>query len=229
MQKSLKVKALIFDMDGTMIDNMMVHHKAWQRKLASLGKQMTIEQVMQEIHGVNEEIISRLFGDRFNDEEIRQIAWDKEEEYRTIFADKIALIDGLERFLDQAVEAGIPMGIGTAAPPENVKFVLDALDLRKYFSAVVSSDMVTKGKPDPEVFVKVAQQLNIPITDCVIFEDSPTGAKAAENANSHAIVITTTHKVEEFSNITSVARFINDYTNSSISKAQENGYFEINL
>ena len=156
--KEIPFQALIFDMDGTMIDNMMIHHRAWQRKLASLGLELTLEEVRRDIHGVNEEIIERLFGDRFDTEEIKQIAWEKEEEYRKIYAGEVALLPGLEVFLDKAKALEIPMGIGTAAPEGNVSFIMEALDLQRYFEIVVHSGMVSRGKPDPEVFEQVANQ-----------------------------------------------------------------------
>lgn len=82
-------RAFIFDMDGTMVDNMMVHHRAWQRKLAALGLDLTLEEVRQSIHGINEEILGRLFGDRFSPEERHRIAWEKEAEYRDIFLSEL--------------------------------------------------------------------------------------------------------------------------------------------
>ncbi|MCR9102470.1 MAG: HAD family phosphatase [bacterium] len=204
-------KGLIFDMDGTMVDNMMAHHEAWQRKLRSLGMEMELEQVRREIHGVNEEILLRLFGDRFNDEERRYHAQDKEAEYRRVFQEQLQLIDGLPDFLEEAWEAELPMGIGTAAPEENVDFVLDNLELRDYFATVKHAGDVTKGKPDPEIYQLVAAGLGIPVKDCVIFEDSPTGAEAAHNAGSPVIVVTTTHKPAEFSHLPNVLAYIHDF------------------
>ena len=206
----IPVKALIFDMDGTMIDNMMIHHRAWQKKLQELGLEMTLEDVKRDIHGVNNEIIKRLFDDRFTDKEVAQIAWDKEAAYREIYADQIKLLPGLQEFLDTAKELGIPMGIGTAAPKENAEFAMEALELQPYFKTVVHSDMVARGKPDPQVFKMVADDLNINLKDCLIFEDSPTGAQAAANGNSKSIILTTTHTHDEFSSINGVQTFIKD-------------------
>lgn len=229
MTQELSFKAILFDMDGTMINNMMIHHYAWQRKLASLGMELTIEEVMSKVHGVNYEIIKRLFGNRFTDKEIHQIAWDKEAEYRTIYADKIKLIPGLANFLAQIKDLNIPVGIGTAAPKENADFVLDKLNIRDHFSALVYADMVKKGKPNPEVFEQVAQQLNIPLEDCLIFEDSPTGAKAAQNGNCNAVIVTTTHNPDEFKNISSVKGFIEDYTSCKLNPSAAKDVFTLSF
>ena len=194
-----------------MVDNMMVHHRAWQRKLAALGLDLTLEEVRQSIHGINEEILERLFGDRFSPEERRRIAWEKEAEYRDIFLSELKLVPGLEAFLKSALQAGIRMGIGTAAPHENVQFVLENLHLRPLFGSVIDASQVIKGKPDPEVFLRVAEELGAEPADCVVFEDSPTGAEAARRAGMQAVIITTTHTAEEFAHFEHVVRVISDF------------------
>ncbi len=223
---SLKIRALIFDMDGTMFNNMMIHHRAWQKKLSELGLEMTLEEVKRDIHGVNEEIIQRLFGDRFTQEERKQIAWDKEAAYREIYADKITLLPGLQAFLNRAKELGIPMGIGTAAPGENAEFAIQALELEPYFKTVVHSDMVQRGKPDPQVFEMVSADLGIPLAESLIFEDSPTGAKAAANGGSKSVVLTTTHLEEEFSHIENIQHFMQHYRRLTLNPIRE-GWFEL--
>jgi len=205
------MKGIIFDLDGTMVDNMMVHHQAWQRKLASLGVYMTLEEVMKEIHGINEEIVLRLFGDRFNQQERARISREKEYEYRSIFKDQLQLIEGLPNFLNEISSANIPMAIGTAAPPENVNFVLDNLNIRPYFNSVLHSGNVSRGKPDPQVFTKSAKNMGVPIEECLVFEDSVVGAQTALNAGCPVVVITTTHKEEEFAHFPHVLKFIKDY------------------
>lgn len=223
---TIRAKAIIFDMDGTMIDNMMVHHRAWQKKLASLGLDLTIKQVQEEVHGINEEIMERLFGDRFTKEEADQIAWEKEKEYRDLYENDIKLLDGLQSFLDACKTAGIPMGIGTAAPPENVEFGVSQLNLQPYISTVVHSKMVSKGKPNPEVFEKVANGLNVKLEDCIVFEDSPSGVKTANNGNCPVVVLTTTHKESEFKEIDAVKGFMKDFKGCAIKKGDDN-WFEI--
>jgi beta-phosphoglucomutase len=211
------MKGIIFDLDGTMVNNMMVHHRAWQQKLGEYGLVMEMEEVMQKVHGINEEILERLFGERFSLEERRKISLEKEEAYRKLFLPELALLPGLPSFLDQLDSEGIPMGIGSAAPPENVNFVLDNLGIRDRFKTIRHARDVQRGKPDPEIYHLVAEGLNVPIADCLIFEDSPVGAEAAYRAGSRVVVVTTTHSPEEFKHINNVILFIDDFRDLSLS------------
>jgi len=206
------IEGLIFDMDGTMVDNMMVHHRAWQRKLLSLGISMSLDEVKEHIHGVNEEILERLFGDRFSPTERKRISYEKEAAYRDIFADQLQLIPGLSTLLHQAHQQGVSMAIGTAAPPENVDFVLDGLGLRHFFGGVVHARNVEKGKPDPETFIRAAQSIEVPIDRCLVFEDSLAGARTARNAGCETVIITTTHTKEEFTEFDHILKFIEDFS-----------------
>lgn len=217
----MEIKGFIFDMDGTMVDNMMVHHRAWQRKLAALALEMTLAEVKASVHGVNEEIIERLFGDRFSPQERHRIAYEKEAEYRQIFLPELKLLDGLHDFLQMAQAAGLTLGIATAAPAENVDFVLDELNIRHFFKTVVHAGHVTKGKPDPEVLQKAAAGMQLPLNQCVVFEDSPTGAETAYRAGCPAWIVTTTHTPDEFSHFPNVRGFLHDFSHLSIAQICE--------
>jgi HAD superfamily hydrolase (TIGR01509 family) len=206
------IKGFIFDMDGTMVDNMMIHHYGWQRILAEYGLDMTLKEVVENCHGKNVEIIERLFPNRYTLEERERISFEKESRYREIFLTRLKLVDGLNTFLKKAFEKGIPLSIGTAAPPENVDFVLDNLNIRHYFNAIIKSNDVNLGKPHPEVYIKAAAGIDTPLSNCLVFEDSPTGAHTAMNAGCFCIIVTTTHKIEEFSRFPNVKRFIADFT-----------------
>ena len=199
-----------------MIDNMVIHHRAWQRKLSELGLELTFEEVRQEIHGVNTEILERLFGDKFTPEERKRISGEKEAEYRRIFEPELALINGLPELLHELKGKNISIGVGSAAPPENVDFVLNGLDLWHYFDAVKHSDDVTNGKPHPEVYLKLLADLGVEPEECVIIEDTPTGAEAGKRAGCKVIVVTTTHQPAEFEDNGNVIRFISDFTQISV-------------
>lgn len=209
--KDHDIAGIIFDMDGTMIDNMMVHHRAWQRILAKYGIDLPLAEVKKRIHGVNEEILEREFGARFQPAERQQVADEKEAAYREIFRPELRLIEGLPAFLDHLDEQAIPFAIGTAAPGLNADFVLDELAIRPRFRAVVHAGQVTKGKPDPEVFEKAAAGIGVPLEKCIIFEDSPTGAEAAARGGALSVIVTTTHEPSEFAHLDNVLMFINDF------------------
>jgi beta-phosphoglucomutase len=209
-------KAIIFDMDGTMIDNMMVHHRAWQKQLSIEGYDYSLSEIINEFHGKNLEILERVFGEKYDEEQRLKFSNDKEAMYREMFRHDLKLIDGLHELLATAYENEIPMGIGTAAQYANVNMVLDQLNIRNYFDAIVADVDVEKGKPNPEVFLKVAEKLGVKPENCLVFEDSPVGAKTAENAGMKVIILATTHKPAEFENYTTLVKCIKDYTEIEI-------------
>ncbi|NJB86001.1 beta-phosphoglucomutase [Lewinella marina] len=216
---------ILFDLDGTLVDNMMVHHRAWQRKLGELGLDYTIERVKEEIHGVNTEILERLFGDRYSPDERLAISRDKEAAYREIFAPELEAntVGGALEFIKHAYAQDVPMAVGTAGPEENAFFVIDGLGLRSLFGHVVHSGMVKNGKPDPEVFHQAAEGIGVPLSECLIFEDSVTGARAANNAGCPVVVLTTTHAREEFEGL-EVAAFREDFRGLIIERQPEGGF-----
>jgi beta-phosphoglucomutase len=215
-------KGILFDLDGTLVDNMMVHHRAWQRKLKELGLDYSIERVKEEIHGINLEILERLFGDKYNHEERIKHADEKEAAYREIFAPELEerTVDGVLDFIKKAYAEDVPMAIATAGPGDNAFFVIDRLGVREMMGHVVHSGMVEKGKPDPEVFRQAADGIGVALEDCLIFEDSVTGAQAANNAGCPVVVITTTHQREEFSDL-EVAAFREDFRGLMVERRQE--------
>ena len=211
MKRDQPRKAIIFDMDGTMIDNMMVHHRAWQQQLLIEGYNYSLAEIIEQFHGKNLDIIERIFGEKYTPEERLRFSNDKEAKYREMYRPELKLIEGLHDLLATAYENEIPIAIGTAAQYANVDLVLDTLNIRNYFDAIVADVDVEKGKPDPEVFLKVAAQLGVYPESCLVFEDSPVGAKTAQNAGMKAIMITSTHKAHEFQGFEHVLKCIGNY------------------
>ncbi|WP_183566589.1 HAD family hydrolase [Mucilaginibacter sp. SP1R1] len=208
------MKAFIFDLNGTMINDMTYHTKAWQTLLNDqLGGSFTWDEVKQQMYGKNPEVLVRMFGpNHFTLEEMNSLSYQKEEKYQEEFLPHLALIPGLHEFLEAAYQKNIPMAIGSAAIPFNIDFVLDNLNIRHYFKAIVSADDVVLSKPHPETFLKAASLLNATPAECVVFEDVPKGAEAAANAGMNAVVITTTHEPQEFESLPNVLRFAADFT-----------------
>lgn len=208
------MKAFLFDLNGTMIHDMEYHTRAWQHTLNDeLGSQLTWEEVKPQMYGKNQEVLERLFGaERFTEKEMAGLSRRKEERYQQEFLPHLALLPGLQEFLEQAYERGIRLAIGSAAIPFNIDFVLDNLNIRHFFSAVVSADDVTLSKPHPETFLKAAAQLGVSAAECLVFEDVPKGAEAARNAGMHTVILTTTHEPAEFAHLPNVLHFAQDFT-----------------
>lgn len=213
----VQYKAFLFDMNGTMIDDMHYHEKAWYDVLVNtLKAPLTLEQVRHELYGKADEMFVRIFGDgRFSKEEIEEITSTKESRYRQEFLPQLKLIDGLVSFLDKAKANNISLAIGTAAPALNVDFVMDNLSLRPYFPVIIGANDVASSKPHPEVFLKAASALGIDPKDCIVFEDAPKGIEAAHRAGMKAIGITSFHTTEELRN-ENVLHIIDDYSDRNL-------------
>lgn len=207
------MKGFIFDLNGTMIHDMEYHTRAWQYLFNNdLGGNFTWEEVKPQMYGKNQEVLVRMFGaDRFTEAEMDRLSLEKEKRYQQEFLPHLQLLPGLPAFLEQAYQQNIPMAIGSAAIPFNIDFVLDTLNIRHYFTTIVSADDVVLSKPHPETFLKAAAQLGVPPTDCVVFEDVPKGAEAAQNAGMKAVVLTTTHEAHEFTHLPNVLHFAADF------------------
>ncbi|WP_224996343.1 HAD family phosphatase [Cesiribacter sp. SM1] len=211
-------KAILFDLNGTMIDDMHYHTAAWHKVLTNeLGASLTVEEVKVQMYGKNSEVLARIFGEgHFSPEEADRISIEKEKKYQQEFRPYLKLINGLDRFLQKAHQSGVKMAIGSAAIMFNVDFVLDNLDIRHYFSALVSADDVTTSKPHPETFLKGAELLGVKPEECVVFEDAPKGVEAARNAGMRCVVLTTMHEKEEFSQYDNIIAFVEDYTDPQL-------------
>lgn len=209
-------RAFIFDLNGTMIDDMNFHIRAWYAILNQLGAELTLEQVKLECYGKNEELLERIFPGRFSREEMQEMIARKEAGYREVFRPYLQLINGLDVFLHQAHQQNILMGIGSAALPENINYVLDGLSIRKYFKAIVSAVDVQVSKPDPETFLLCAEKLGVQPKDCIVFEDAPKGVEAARLAGMPCVVLTTMHPENDFQEGDHILYMIKNYTDDRL-------------
>lgn len=209
--------AFIFDLNGTMINDMQYHADAWSGILNDdLKAGLTRDEVKLQMYGKNDELLVRVFGaNHFSPERMNELSLEKERRYQAAYLPKLELIKGLQQFLEKAWQEKIPMGIGSAAITFNIDFVLDNLHIRHFFQAIVSADDVATSKPDPETFVQCAQLLNVPPKKCIVFEDAPKGVEAAQNAGMKTVVLTTMHDQEEFEKYNNIIAFIQDYENVS--------------
>jgi len=191
--------AVIFDMDGVLVDSYQAHYVSWNRMLARHDLAMS-EQVFASSFGrTGREILEDQFGDHVKQSEISE--WDncKEVDYRDILCEDFPAMAGARELLGNLGEAGFHLAIGSSGPPANVQVVVEQLGCGELFSATVDGHQVTCGKPDPEVFLKAAGKLGIDPRNCAVVEDAPVGITAAKRAGMTPIAITGTAPREELS------------------------------
>ncbi len=186
--------AFIFDLDGVIVDNNDYHWKAWKQFLRDEEVTISLERFKQDFFGKrNDQILRALFPDK-TEEEREALAAEKEALYRDIYAEDIEPVTGLVDLLERSEKQH---GVATSAPQENLDFVLDELDLRDHFDATLHGGDVEQPKPDPEIYDRMADELGVAHTDCLVFEDSPPGVEAGKRAGMLVIGVLTTCSEEE--------------------------------
>ena len=210
--------AFLFDLNGTMIDDMQYHIKAWHKILTELGANLSLQQMKHECYGKNDELLERIFPGRFSVEEKKTMSIEKETTYQKEYQPELALIKGLDEFLHSAHVNGVQMAIGSAAIMLNIDFVIDGLNIRPFFKSIVSADDVQYSKPHPQTYLKCSDQLKVSPQNCIVFEDALKGVAAAENAGMQTVVLTTMHAQEEFSQYNNILCFVKDYTDPQLKR-----------
>jgi HAD superfamily hydrolase (TIGR01509 family) len=187
----------IFDMDGVIVHSNPVHEKTIKEFCKKYNRDVSDSFLREKIFGrTNKEWIPELFG-KITDTSLAAYAQEKEAMFRDRFDPGKSVIEGIETFLKKLKERSIPCVLATSAPGENADYILDALNLRPYFSSILDSSDVEKGKPEPEVYLKAATSLDLPPSRCLVFEDSLAGVEAGLRAGANVIGITSTHTPAE--------------------------------
>jgi beta-phosphoglucomutase-like phosphatase (HAD superfamily) len=195
----MSIAALIFDMDGTMIDSMLFHRDSWIAFAALHGLSMPIDEMMRRTTGrTGAECMQELFGRPIGRDESLALVQQKEALYRKAFAPPaFREVAGFRAFAMQVRALGLKVGVGTAGDAHNIAFALEHLALDEAPHAIVGGDEGLPGKPEPAIFLEVARRLNVEPTRCVVFEDAPLGIEAARRAGMRAVAVCTTHRAEE--------------------------------
>lgn len=194
-----KTWAVIFDLDGVLIDSAEFHRESWYLLAGEESFAMT-DQLFKETFGLpNWVILPRALEREVGPEEIERLSWRKEALYREAAKGKLQPLPGVLSLLHGLKERCARLAIGSSTPKENIAFVLDELRLHGVFDAVVSSDDVTKGKPDPEVFLTAADRLGVLPDHCAVIEDAVAGVEAAKAGGMKCIAVTTTHPAKSLS------------------------------
>jgi beta-phosphoglucomutase len=184
--------AVIFDLDGVIVDTGPFHKQSWYDLAEKYNFQMT-DRLFYDTFGMqNHEIIPRLANDQVSEDRLKQMSDWKEQRYRQLIAGSVDPMDGVIELISDLKKSGFGLAIGTSAPKENLDLILENIDLRKYFDAYVIGPEVKNSKPAPDTFLLAAKKLSADASRSIVVEDALVGVKAAKAAKMKVVAVTTT-------------------------------------
>ncbi len=188
-------RAVLWDMDGVLVDSAAYHFEAWRTALAELESfDLSYAQFKQTFGQRNDTILRTLFGPSYPDASVARVGDRKEQLYRGFVRQRgIQPLTGVRRWLERLQAAGWRQAVASAAPRANVEAILDALDLKAFFDAYTGAEDVTRGKPDPQVYLVAAERLGVPPARAVVVEDAPAGLEGARRAGMKCIGVRSSH------------------------------------
>jgi HAD superfamily hydrolase (TIGR01509 family) len=187
----MPVRGVIFDLNGTLVDDIGYHYEAWRELAASFGRPLD-EALFQSLNGLkNEDIFPRLLGRPVSGDELERLSTQKEERYRALFRPHMAPLRGAAELMARLRNSGVRLALASSAPPGNRDMVLDGLRWRGLFDAIVEAEHLP-GKPAPDAFLDAARRLELSPAECLVFEDAVNGVRAAVAAGIPVVGITTT-------------------------------------
>ena len=206
----MPIRAILWDLDGVIVNSMDFHYRAYKEVLAELGRELSRDVYLRELIGLrNYVILRRVLGD-LSDEEVTALAEQKEEAFRRRVRGNVTALPGAKRLISRAKEAGVRQAIVSSTPCANIEVMLQSLGLWDLFDVIVGEEDATRGKPDPEGFVVAAERLGFPPEECVVIEDAPEGIAAGKAAGMRCIGVTTTRPAERLSQADVVVESLDD-------------------
>jgi HAD superfamily hydrolase (TIGR01509 family) len=183
----------IFDHDGVLVDSLEYHQQAWLELGRRTRLRFTAEFIRETFGMTNPSILRRLLGDAISEDEIRRYSDMKEVCYRDVARGRIRLMDGVREVLDGLTAQGVKLAIGSSGPRANLELTVAECGLDGRFAAIASLEDITRGKPDPQIFLVAAAKAGGDPARSVVFEDAPVGIQAAKSAGMYGVGLTTTH------------------------------------
>ncbi|MCP4250190.1 MAG: HAD family phosphatase [bacterium] len=190
---AMAIHAVIFDLDGVLIDSGPAHHESWRLLGAESGVQVGAEQFAATFGRQNRDIIPLLFGQNLDADRVHELSERKEALYRDLVRGRIKEVPGAAALVSACREAGLRLAVGSSGHPINIDLALEELGIADCFEAIVTGHDVNRGKPDPQVFLMAAQRLGVEPAGCAVVEDAPSGIEAALAAGMTAVGLTSHH------------------------------------
>jgi beta-phosphoglucomutase len=187
-------RAVLWDLDGTLVDTAEHHFAAWVGTLGPRGVDLTPEIFLRTFGRRNVDVLRDMLGDDLTDDEVRALGGAKEVEYRArVSVGPLVLLPGVSTWLARLRDAGWRQAIASSAPHANIEAILDGIGLHDAFDAIAGEEDVTRGKPDPQIFLVAAAKLGVPPERCIVVEDAPAGIEAGRRAGMRTIGVGGAH------------------------------------
>jgi HAD superfamily hydrolase (TIGR01509 family) len=216
--------ALIFDMDGVLIDNTSFQARAFQLLFRDLGLTTNALKLLQRLNGMPAtKILETVFTNPVPKKQLETYANQREFLYRTLYWEKRREMPGLTQFLQDARAAGFKIGLGTGSGNDTIGYIIDHLDLRRFFDVVVTKDEVDRGKPHADTYTVTARELGVPPERCLVFEDALMGEQAAYKAGMRCITLSTSIKPDKFQAPLKVVKDFTEITPAQVLELLEQG------
>lgn len=196
MPETLPIKAILWDLDGVIVDSFDGHYRAWQRLFTELGEPFTLDDFRRTFGMNNRNIFKTLLARALPEEEMQRLSDRKEQFFRDGIRGTCRLLPGVVDWLERFDRLGMKQAVASSAPQENIDAHLDELDIRGWFEAVVSGEKIP-GKPDPAVFLLAAQLVGVVPDNCLVIEDAVPGVAAAKSAGMRCLAVLTTNPPEK--------------------------------
>jgi len=197
MGKISSKKAVIWDMDGIIVDSAQHHLKGWQIVFQERGANYTEEDFWRNTGKRSDTIIKSVLGEKISPDEIMAIIREKDETFRQLMGQNIRPLPGVLKLITSLKEHGFKIAIASSAPIKNIRLITQSLKIHKHFDAIVSGWETTKGKPNPQIFLLAAEKLGVEAESCIVIEDAISGVTASKRAGMRCIAVTNTTPREE--------------------------------
>lgn len=211
-------RAVIWDMDGIIIDSAPYHLKAWQEVFSKRGLNFTDDDFHSSFGMRNDTIIGDFLGEGAPDEEIAAIGREKEASFRLKIRQNPRPLPGVVALMAALAERDLKMAIASSAPRENIELVIDTLGIARHFLVIISEKDVTRGKPEPDGYLLAAKRLGVKPENCLVIEDAIVGVTAARRAGMHCLAVTNSHPRDSLSDADLVVDSLEEISAGDIAK-----------
>ncbi len=189
------LQAIIWDMDGVLIDSLPTHVEAWLPILQRYGYNYTYEEMIPLFGMTDATVLRSISGGRFSENEVASLTHEKEIRYQELIHKKTRPLPGVVKWLNSFHDAGLKQALASSSDRTSISIILNSLGIYPFFDAIVSG-VGGPSKPDPTIFLKAAEQLEIPPTACLVIEDAAVGVQAAKAGGMYCVAVTTTTTAE---------------------------------